>query len=260
MEGTAKSPQAGSSVRRAQIAAAYAERVSALSFWDAKKRASESGATLISAKRMVNLFKVASTLSTSDSTLLKEFEGGLRVSSPNFSWFFDGVSRKDFAPLISAASPAWVDALLLRGPFPEQTSTFGTDDGKVVLELPKGFVGLREVMLFDSGSFTDEREEGRKMVRVSEDAKPVFLGERYGSSTLYLDEKGDFTHSSQHSRRKTDPLVAVFIHTHAEKASRLVCAISSLPSEGGVRGSTPFIIRLSTLSEHERMGAILEFP
>ena len=221
--------------------------------------AAEKNGTLISAKRMVNLFKLASTLSSSDSTILKEFEGGIRLNSPNFNWFFENVSRHDLAAMVAATSPAWVDALLLLGPFPEQVNTIGPADNKVILELPKQLVGLNDIMLLDSGSFTDERDSKEKRVRVAEDAKPIFLSERSGGSTLYLDEKGDFTHSDEHSKRKTDPMVPIFINTNAERVSRLICAVTSTPSEG-VGGSKSLIIRLATIADHTGMGAILEFP
>jgi hypothetical protein len=261
MEGTARAAlHIADTVPRARIAASYSGKKPASSFWEAKKTAAELNGSLISAKRMVNLFKVASTLSSSDSTLLKEFEGGIRVNSPNFSWFFEGVSRKELASLVEGAGPAWVDALLLLGPFPEQVSRFGPEENRTVLELPKHLVNLNDIMLLDSGSFTDERGSKEKRVLVADNAEPVLLGERSGGTTLHLDEKGNFTHSSEHSKRKTDPMVPVFIHTQAERVSRLVCAITSTPSEGGVGGSKSLIIRLAALNEHERMGAIIEMP
>lgn len=259
MEGTARALHVVDSLPRARIAASYTGNLSRVSFWEAKRMALEKNGNLISARRMVNLFKVVSTLSSSDSTILKEFEGGIRLNSPNYNWFFEGVSRKGLAALVSSASPAWVDALVLLGPFPEQVSAFGPDDNKVILELPKQLVGLNDIMLLDSGSFTDERGSKEKRVKVSEDAKPIFLSERSGGSTLYLDEKGDFTHSSVHSKRKTDPTVPIFIHTQAERVSRLICAITSTPSDGP-RGSQSLIIRLATINENTSMGAILEFP
>lgn len=259
MEGTARALHVVESLPRARIAASYAGNLPRVSFWEAKRMAAEKNGSLISARRMVNLFKVVSTLSSTDSTILKESEGGIRLNSQNFNWFFEGVSRKGLAALVASASPAWVDALLLLGPFPEQVSTFGKEENKTVLELPKHLVGLNDIMLLDSGSFRDERDSKEKRVKVSEDAKPIFLNERSGGSTLYLDEKGDFTHSSEHSKRKTDPMVPIFIHTNAERVSRLICAITSTPSES-IGGSQSLIIRLATINENTSMGAILEFP
>jgi hypothetical protein len=259
MEGTARALHVVDSLPRARIAASYTGNLSRVSFWEAKKMALEKNGSLISAKRMVNLFKLISTLSSSDSTVLKEFEGGTRLNSPNFSWFFEGVSRKELPALVASASPAWVDTLLLLGPFPEPINTFGTEENKTVLELPKHLVNLSDIMLLDAGSFTDERNENEKRVRVAEGAKPIFLSERSGGSALYLDEKGEFTHSSVHSKRKTDPTVPIFIHTQAERISRLICAITSTPSDGP-RGSQSLIIRLATIAEHTGMGAVFEFP
>jgi hypothetical protein len=258
MEGTARALHVVDNLPRARIAASYTGNAHRISFWEAKRMAAEKNGNLISARRMVNLFKVVSTLSSSDSTILKEYEGGIRLNSPNFNWFFGGVSRKDLASLVASASPAWVDALLLLGPFPEPVSTFGTEENRTVLELPRHLVGSNEIMLLDSGSFTDERDSKEKRVKVSEGAEPIFLSERSGGSTLYLDEKGEFTHSAAHSKRKTDPIVPIFIHTNAEKVSRLICAITSTPSEeaGSPRS---FIIRLATLQENSSMGAIFEF-
>lgn len=259
MEGTARALHVVENLPRAKIAASYTGKTSRVSFWEAKRMAAEKNGSLISAKRMVNLFKLTSTLSSSDSTLLKEFEGGTRLNSPNFKWFFEGVPRKELAAQVASTSPAWVDALLLIGPFPEQANAFGPKDNRTVLELPKGLVNLSDIMLLDAGSFTDERNSNEKRIRVAEGADPIFLSEKSGGSTLHLDDKGNFTHSEEFSKRKTDPMVPIFIHTQAERVNRLICAVTSTPSDSA-GGSKSLIIRLATLAEHTSMGAVLEFP
>ncbi len=257
MEGTASAAlHIVDTVPRARIAASYTGNLPRVSFWEAKRLAAEKNGSLISAKRMVNLFKLVSTLSCSDSTILKEFEGGIRLNSPNFNWFFEGTSRKELAATVAGTSPAWVDAIVLLGPFPEQVSTFGKEENRTVLELPRHLVGLSDIMLLDSGSFTDERDANEKRVKVAEGAEPMLLGERSGGATLFLDEKGNFTHSSEHSKRKTDPRIPVFIHTNAERISRLICGITSTMRDT----NESLAIRLSTLNENERMGAVFEFP
>lgn len=255
MEGTARALHVVDGLPRSKIAATYSGNLSKISFWEAKKRASENGGNLISANRMVNLFKAALTLSSSDTTKLKERDNGLELTSPNFSCFFENLSRKELAAVITSASPAWVDAVLLIGEFKEESTTIETKEKTTIIELPRRLLGKRGIMLFDSGSFIDERSANLERIKIPDDSEPILTRD----GVLYLDMEGNFTKSPEFSKRKTDPAIPIFVHTQAEKISRLICGITSVPSDGP--GNTQsLVLRLATINEGVRMGAVLEFP